>query len=86
MIGHSNLAPLDVGTLQKIYLGKVIEVAGIPVTAVNADSGSSVRNHFLQTFFNENEDNIPRIGLCIAMTGSGRRRANCRAAPILSIL
>jgi ABC-type phosphate transport system substrate-binding protein len=56
VIGHPNLTRLDAATLEKIYTGKVIEVDGIPVTAVNASSGSSVRNRFLEAFLNRDED------------------------------
>lgn len=56
VIGHANLSRLDAATLEKIYTGKVIEVDGIPVTAVNASSGSAVRNRFLEAFLNRDED------------------------------
>jgi hypothetical protein len=36
--------------------GKVIEVDGVPVTAVNANAGSETRNHFLHAFLNQDED------------------------------
>ena len=55
VIGHAGLAPLDPDTLAQIYLGKVIQVDGIAVTPVNASSGSSVRDRFLQVFLNEDE-------------------------------
>jgi ABC-type phosphate transport system substrate-binding protein len=56
VIGDARLAKLDVPTLEKVYTGKVIEVDGIPVTAVNASSGSSVRNRFLQNYLKQDED------------------------------
>ena len=56
VIGHASLTRLDVATLEKIYTGKVIEVEGIPVKPVNANSGSAVRNRFLQVYLNEDED------------------------------
>lgn len=56
VIGNANLTRLDAATLEKIYTGKVIEVEGKPVTAVNANSGSPVRNRFLQAFLNQDED------------------------------
>jgi ABC-type phosphate transport system substrate-binding protein len=42
--------------LEKVYTGKVIEVNGIAVKPVNATTGSSVRNRFLQVYLNEDED------------------------------
>ena len=56
VIGHAGLGHLDAATLQKIYTGKVIELEGIPVTAVNANAGSEIRSRFLQTFLNQDED------------------------------
>jgi ABC-type phosphate transport system substrate-binding protein len=56
VIGDARLARLDAPTLEKIYLGRVIEVDGIRVTAVNASSGSSIRNRFLQTYIRRDDD------------------------------
>ena len=56
VIGHPNLKRLDAPTVARIYTGKVIEVDGVSVTAVNASSGSSVRNRFLQVYLNQDED------------------------------
>lgn len=56
VIGHASLARLDVGTVQKVFTGKAIEVGGIAVTAVNANAGSSLRGRFLQTFLNQDEE------------------------------
>ena len=56
VIGNSNLTRLDGATLERIYTGKVIEVEGKPVTAVNANSGSTLRTRFLQVYLNQDED------------------------------
>ncbi|MBC7704692.1 MAG: hypothetical protein H7274_12210 [Rhodoferax sp.] len=56
VIGNANLQQLDVNTVAKIYTGKVIEVNGVAVTAVNASSGSPVRNRFLQAYLKQDED------------------------------
>lgn len=56
VIGHANLSKLDAAAVQKIFTGKTIEVAGIAVTAVNASVGSSIRDRFLQTILNQNEE------------------------------
>ena len=56
VIGHSNIRRLDTATLARIYTGRVIEVEGVSVTAVNAHAGSVVRNRFLQIFLNQDED------------------------------
>ena len=56
VIGHPGIKRLDAPTIARIYTGKVIEVDGISVTAVNANAGSQVRNRFLQVFLNQDED------------------------------
>jgi len=56
VIGDARLTRLDAPTLEKVYTGKVIEVDGIPVTAINANSGSAIRNRFLQVYLNQDED------------------------------
>ena len=56
VIGNANLRRVDANTIAKIYTGKVIEVDGVPVTAINANSGSAVRNRFLQLYLNQDED------------------------------
>ena len=56
VIGHTGITRMDASTLQKIYTGKVIELDGVPITAVNANAGSEVRNRFLHSFLNQDED------------------------------
>ncbi|MBI3230101.1 MAG: hypothetical protein HYZ45_07995 [Burkholderiales bacterium] len=56
VIGHANLAKLDEATLQKVYTGKVFDVGGINVVAINASSNNPVRGRFLQSFLNQDEE------------------------------
>jgi ABC-type phosphate transport system substrate-binding protein len=56
VIGHPSLTRLDTSTVQKVFTGKIIEVSGIAVTAVNANVGSPVRNKFLQGILNQDEE------------------------------
>jgi len=56
VIGHPNIKRLDSPTLARIYTGRVIEVDGVPVTAINANAGSDVRTRFLQVFLQQDED------------------------------
>ncbi len=56
VIGHASIKRLDAPTLARIYTGRVIEVDGIAVTAINANAGSEVRTRFLQVFLNQDED------------------------------
>jgi ABC-type phosphate transport system substrate-binding protein len=56
VIGHPNVKRVDAPTIARIFTGKVIEVDGVSVTAVNASSGSAVRARFLQIYLNQDED------------------------------
>ena len=56
VIGHPNVKRLDSQTVARIYTGRVIEVDGVSITAVNANAGSAVRDRFLQVFLNQDED------------------------------
>ena len=56
VISHPSVVKLDAATLQKVYTGKVMEVDGVAVTAVNAKQGSVVRTRFLWAFLNQDED------------------------------
>jgi ABC-type phosphate transport system substrate-binding protein len=56
VIGHSNVPKMDVLTVQKIYTGKFIAVAGVSVVPVGMTSGSPVRSRFLQEFLGQDEE------------------------------
>ncbi|MBC7860369.1 MAG: hypothetical protein H7Z39_16670 [Burkholderiaceae bacterium] len=56
VIGHANVPKLDPATVQKIFTGKAIEVAGVAVTPVNASPGNGARGRFLQTYLNQDEE------------------------------
>lgn len=71
VIGHPNLPGLDVRTLEKVYTGKIIEVNGIAVTPVNADSGSAVRSRFLQVYLHEDEDKYTAYWIVRRYIGKG---------------
>lgn len=57
VIGHPDLARVDVPTIQRIYTGRVVEVAGLSVTPINVSSNNPVRARFLATYLSQNEEN-----------------------------
>ncbi len=71
VIGHANVTSLDAATLEKVYTGRVIEINGTPVIAVNASSGSAVRTRFLQAFLNEDEDKYTAYWVVRRYIGKG---------------
>lgn len=56
IIGNVNVPKMDVETVQKIYTGKFITVNGVAVTPASLKSGSLLRNTFLNTFLNQDEE------------------------------
>jgi hypothetical protein len=56
VIGNNNVPKTDAATIQKIYTGKFISVAGVNVTPVGAKAGSAARNRFLQEYLNQDEE------------------------------
>ena len=71
VIGNPNLTSLDAPTLEKVYTGRIIEVNGVAVTPVNANSGSAVRNRFLQAYLNEDEDKYTAYWIVRRYIGKG---------------
>lgn len=71
VIGHPGLTGLDVPTLEKIYTGKVIQVNGVAIVAVNASAGSPVRGRFLQSFLNQDEDKYTAYWVVRRYIGKG---------------
>lgn len=47
VIAHPGIARVDAATLQRLYTGRAIEVAGVPVTVVNLAGGNPLRERFL---------------------------------------
>lgn len=56
VIGHANLKHLDARTVARIYTGRVIEVDGVSVTAINANVGNPLRERFLRIYLDQDED------------------------------
>ncbi len=47
LIGHASIPRIDLATAQRLYTGRVVEVAGNPVSPVNAPSGGKARERFM---------------------------------------
>ncbi len=56
VIGHANVARVDAATLQRLYMGRTIEVAGAPVVVVHQRSASDARGHFLKLVLATDEE------------------------------
>lgn len=56
VVAHEDTPALDVDTLQKIYLGKVIEIGGRPVVPINLLKGNVLRTAFMQQVMAQEDD------------------------------
>jgi hypothetical protein len=70
VIGYAGLGKLDAVTVQKIFTGKVIEVAGVHVSAVNANPGA-LRDRFLQRFLNQDDEKYTAYWIVRRFIGKG---------------
>ena len=71
IIGHANLPKLDQEAVLRLYLGKLIEIGGTAVIPVNAKPGSPVRQHFLKTFINQDEEKYTAYWIVRRHIGKG---------------
>ena len=55
VIGHPTLPKIDQLTVQRLYTGRSVEVAGVPVTVVNAGAGSKLRERFMADVMNQDD-------------------------------
>ncbi|WP_222428755.1 hypothetical protein [Denitratisoma sp. DHT3] len=56
VIGSAELPKLDGVTIQKLFTGRIVEINGTRISVVNAVPGNAVRNRFLATFLNQNDE------------------------------
>jgi ABC-type phosphate transport system substrate-binding protein len=85
VIGHANVHRLDALTVARIYTGKVIEVDGVSVTAINANSGSAVRNRFLRLYLNQDEEKYTAYWTVRRYLGKGASpRELARSADVIN--
>ncbi len=56
VVAHADTPALSEATLQKVYLGKVVEIDGKPVIPVNLARGSSLRRDFMGQILAQDDD------------------------------
>lgn len=56
VVAHANVPRVDAATLQRLYMGRTIEVAGAVVTVVNQSPQAEVRARFLAQVVGTDED------------------------------
>jgi hypothetical protein len=70
VIGHPSLSKMDAKTIQKIFMGRLIEVEGVYVTAINLKP-CSLREHFLQDFLQQDDDKYTAYWMVRRYIGKG---------------
>ncbi len=73
IIGNANIPPVTAEVIQKIFTGRSVVVESVSVTPINAKQGSEVRNTFLQTFLNQNEEKYQAYWTVRQFVGKGRQ-------------
>ena len=56
VVANVDTPPLDQETLQKVYLGKVVEVDGHPIIPVNLAKGNALRDEFMQQYLARDDE------------------------------
>jgi ABC-type phosphate transport system substrate-binding protein len=56
VVAHPDTPALNEDTLQKIYLGKVVEVNGRPIVPVNLNKGNTLRIAFMQQVMAQDDE------------------------------
>lgn len=56
IVAHPSLPALDAVALQRLYTGRLVEIGGRPVQAVNLPAGHPARQRFLTQVLHQDED------------------------------
>lgn len=56
VIANASVPSLDAATVYRLYTGRAIEVGGNPVTVVNAEPGSALRERFLNRYLQQDDE------------------------------
>jgi hypothetical protein len=71
VIGHKGLPKMDKETIQKIYTGKIITLAGTPVTPLNLLPEAPERQQFLAKFLHQDEEKYTGYWIVRRAIGKG---------------
>jgi hypothetical protein len=56
VVAHVDTPPLNESTLQRVYLGKVVEINGRPIIPVNLTKGNDLRRAFMEQVLTHDDD------------------------------
>lgn len=86
VIAHAGIGKIDAATVNRIYMGKIIELNGISIVAVNYGR-SALRDRFLRYFLKQDDDKYSAYWTVRRFVGKGvppREVAN--AAEVISFV
>lgn len=81
LIGHSSLPRLDGPTVQRLYTGRMVEINGVSIVAVNAPPGSKARERFLTVVMKMDEESYTGYWTVRKHVGKGSPPRELRNAP-----
>jgi len=70
VIGHAGMNKLSAATVQRIFTGKVIEIEGVHITAVNLKP-CALRDRFLLRYLNQDDDKFTAYWTVRRFIGKG---------------
>jgi hypothetical protein len=56
LIAHPGVPRLDIGTAQRLYTGRLVELAGVAVSPVNIAAQNILRDRFMAQVMNQEDD------------------------------
>lgn len=71
VIGHGTLQKTDLPTLQRLYTGRIVSLNQQPATPLNLPPGHPLREQFLASILNQNEEQYSGYWLVRRYVGKG---------------
>lgn len=86
VIAHAGMGKIDSATVHRIYMGKIIELNGTAIVAVNYSRGA-LRDRFLQYFLKQDDDKYTAYWTVRRFVGKGLPpREVTNAAEVISFV
>lgn len=80
LIGHGDVPRMDAATAQRVYTGRVVELGGVALVAVNAAPGSKARERFLAGVVSMDEERYTGYWTVRRHVGKGTPPRELRSA------
>lgn len=77
LIGHAGLPALDKTKVQRIYTGRIVELAGVRLTPVDLPPGNPARTDFIGKVLDQDEDKYTAYWTVRRYVGKGAPPREC---------